>query len=236
MAARNSAPEKRPGLISQIKTLVKFTKDVYPWLPWVLIGIIIAGIALGVGLGFLIPPVALWSIILWGVTGVMIGFLAAMITMSRLATKAMYIKIDGMPGATGYVITSGLGRGWHADETPVGVNPKTQDAVYRAIGRAGILIVGEGAEGRLTRLINEEKMRAKRVAPQVPVHVMYVGNGEGQVSIKTLAKTVKALPKSISKATQAAVIKRMDSMTQGMASLPIPKGIDPTKVRAPRPR
>lgn len=236
MAARNSAPEKRPGLISQIKTLLKFTKEVYPWLPWLLIGILVAGLGIGVLLGFLIPPAQIWSIILWSITGIMLGFLGAMITMSRLATKAMMKKIDGMPGATGYVITSQLGRGWHADETPVGVNPKTQDAVYRAIGRAGILVVGEGAEGRLTRLVNEEKMRAKRVAPNVPVHVMYVGHGEGQIEIKNLGKTVKALPKVIDKATQAAVIKRMDSMTQGLGSLPIPKGIDPTKVRAPRPR
>jgi hypothetical protein len=34
----------------------------------------------------------------------------------------------------------------------------------------------------------------------------------------------------------AAVIKRIDSVSQSLASLPIPKGIDPTKVRAPRPR
>lgn len=236
MAARTPAPEKRPGLVSQIKTLLTFTKEVYPWLGWVLIAIIIAGIGIGVGIGFLIPPVAIWSIILWGVTGILIGFLGAMITMSRLATKAMYAKIDGKPGATGYVMNSGLGRGWRADDMPVGVNPKTQDAVYRAVGRAGILIVGEGSEARLTRLINEEKMKAKRVAPSVPVHVMYVGNDEGQVSIKVLGKTAKALPKVISKATQAAVVKRMDSMTQGLGALPIPKGIDPTKVRAPRPR
>jgi hypothetical protein len=34
----------------------------------------------------------------------------------------------------------------------------------------------------------------------------------------------------------AAVIKRLASVSQSLASLPIPKGIDPTKVRAPRPR
>jgi len=34
----------------------------------------------------------------------------------------------------------------------------------------------------------------------------------------------------------AAVIKRIESVSQSLTSLPIPKGIDPTKVRAPRPR
>ncbi len=40
-----------------------------------------------------------------------------------------------MPGATGHVLSTSLGRSWQASETPVGINPKTQEAVYRTIGR-----------------------------------------------------------------------------------------------------
>ena len=54
--------------------------------------------------------------------------------------------------------------------------------------------------------------------------------------ISELAKTIKKLPKAIDKATQAAVIRRIDSVSQSLSSLPIPKGIDPTKVRGQRPR
>ncbi|MEV7691851.1 DUF4191 family protein [Microbacterium sp. NPDC089189] len=236
MAARSSAPEKRPGFFSQLKTLFRFTKEAYAWLPYALVGILIAGIGVGVGIGFLIPPAAVWSIILWGVTGLMLGILASLMTMTRLSTTAMYKKIDGMPGAAGHVMSSSLGRRWRASDMPVGVNPRTQEAVYRAIGRGGVVIVGEGARGRLTRLVGDERAKVQRVAAGVPVTVLYIGHGEDEVTIAKLASTIKALPKKIDRTTMAAVIKRIDSVSQSLSSLPIPKGVDPSRVRPQRPR
>lgn len=236
MSSRSSAPEKRPGFFRQIRSLISFTKDVYPWAPWVMLTVVVLATALGVGVGFLIPPVAVWSIILWGVTGLMFGVLAAMITLTRLSTRAMYKKIDGVPGAAGHVLSTSLGRRWVASEMPVGVNPKTQDAVYRVIGRGGVVIVGEGAPGRLTRLINDERVKVQRVASGVPIHVFHIGHGEGDVPIGKLSSTIKALPKKVDRATMAAVVKRVDSVSQSVTSLPIPKGVDPLKARAPRPR
>lgn len=236
MAARPSAPEKRPGFFSQLRTLFTFTREAYRWLPFALAGIVLAGIALGLGIGFLIPPVAVWSLILWGVTGLLAGILGAMVVMTQLSSKAMYRKIDGMPGAAGHVLSTSLGRNWQASDTPVGINPRTQEAVYRAVGRGGVVLVGEGARGRLTRLINEERSKAQRVASGVPVTVFYVGHGTDEVAIKDLPAAIKGLPKKVDRTTMAAVIKRIDSVSQSLASLPIPKGIDPTKARAPRPR
>ena len=237
MAARSTAaPEKRPGFFSQIRTLYTFTQQAYRWLPFLLAGILLVGIAAGIGIGLLIPPFAIWSLVLWGITGLMLGVLGSLMTMTRLSTHAMYRKIDGMPGAAGHVLSTSLGRGWSASEMPVGVNPKTQEAVYRAIGRGGVVVVGEGARGSLTRLVNDERSKVQRVASGVPVTVIYVGHGTDEVPIGKLASTIKALPKKVDKATMAAVIKRVDSVSQSLASLPIPKGIDPTKVRAPRPR
>lgn len=236
MAARSTAPEKRPGFFSQIRTLFTFTRKAYPWLPWLLIGIMVLATGLGVVVGFLIPPAAVWSIILWAITGVMLGILASLMSMTRLSTSAMYKQIDGMPGAAGHVLSTSLGRKWQSSEMPVGVNPKTQEAVYRAVGRGGVVIVGEGARGRLTRLVNDERSKAQRVAAGVPVTILYVGHGEDEVTIAKLASTIKALPTKIDRATMAAVIKRLESVSQSLASLPIPKGIDPTKTRAPRPR
>lgn len=232
--ARSTQAEKRPGFFSQLKTLFRFTKEAFPWLAWLLIGIVVLGVAVGVTVGFLLPPAAVWSIILWGVTGLMLGFLGAMITMTRLSTSAMYRKIDGMPGASGHVLSTSLGRNWQADDMPTGVNPKTRDAVYRAIGRGGIVVVGEGSQGRLAKLVRDEKTKAQRVAQGVPVTVFYVGHGEDEVEIAKLAKSIKSLPKAIDRATMAAVIKRMASVSQSVTSLPIPKGVDPTKMRAPK--
>ena len=236
MAARSSAPEKRPGFFSQLRTLFTFTRKAFPWIPYLLVGILLLGIAAGVAVGLLIPPFAIWSVVLWGVTGLMVGVLAGLMTMTRLSTSAMYKQIDGMPGAAGHVLSTSLGRNWQASEMPVGVNPKTQEAVYRAVGRGGVVIVGEGARGRLTRLVNDERSKVQRVASGVPVTVIYVGHGEGDVTIAKLASTIKSLPKKVDKSTEAAVIKRIESVSQSLTSLPIPKGIDPTKARAPRPR
>ncbi|MBS1674209.1 MAG: DUF4191 domain-containing protein [Actinobacteria bacterium] len=236
MAKSPTATEKRPGFFSQLRSLFGFTREIYPWLPWAQIAILVAGVLVGLVIGYLIPPFQIWSLVLWGITGLLGGVLGAMFLMTRLSTTAMYRKIDGMPGAAGHVISTSLGRSWQASEVPVGVNPKTQDAVYRAIGRGGIVVVAEGARGRLTRLVKDEKTKAMRVAQGVPVNVFYVGHGEDDVTIAHLAKTIKKLPKAIDTATMAAVIKRMESVSQSVASLPIPKGIDPLKTRAPRPR
>ncbi|MGZ0710796.1 DUF4191 domain-containing protein (plasmid) [Coraliomargarita sp. W4R53] len=236
MSSRSTVPEKRPGFFSQLRTLYTFTQKAFPWLPFLLVALVLLGIAAGVGVGFLVPPFAVWSLILWGITGLMLGVLAAMTTMTRLSTHAMYRKIDGMPGAAGHVLSTSLGRKWQSSETPVGVNPKTQDAVYRTVGRGGVVIVAEGSRGRLKRLVADESSKVKRVASGVPVTVLYVGHGEDEVTIAKLSSAIKSLPKAIDRTTMAAVIKRIDSVSQSVSSLPIPKGIDPTKARAPRPR
>ena len=236
MAARSSQSDKGPGFFSQIRTLFTFTREAYRWLPWLIGGILLVGVGIGILVGFLLPPFAVWSVVLWGFTGLLLGVLASLMTMTRLSTTAMYKKIDGRPGAAGHVLTTSLGRSWQASDMPVGVNPKTQEAVYRAIGRGGVVIVGEGSRGRLSRLVNEERAKVQRVASGVPVTVLYVGHADDEVEIAKLAGTIKKLPKTVDRTTQAAVIKRVDSVSQSLASLPIPKGIDPTKVRAPRPR
>ncbi|GGH35268.1 DUF4191 family protein [Microbacterium album] len=235
MAARTPEAEKRPGLIRQIRSLYSFTREAFPWLGWLLLGILIAGLGLGVLLGFLLNPVV-WSIILWALSGLMLGVLAAMITLTRISTRAMYRRIEGMPGATGHVLSTMLGRSWRSGEMPVGVNPKTQEAVYRAVGRGGVVLVGEGSRSRLGRLMRDERMKVARVASGVPVHEFYVGNEPEDVPISQLVKTIKSLPKAIDRATMAAVVQRIESVSQSLASLPIPKGIDPSRVRAPRPR
>src|SRR6478735_8651182 len=191
MSARSTAPEKRPPFFSQLRSLYTFTHKAYRWLPFMLAGIILLGIAVGVGVGLQLPPVAIWSVVLWGVTGLMAGLLVSLMSMTRLSTSAMYKQIDGMPGAAGHVLSTSLGRNWSANDTPVGVNPKTQDAVYRVVGRGGVVIVAEGARGRLTRLVNDERSKVQRVASGVPVTVLYVGHAEGDVTIAKLAPTIK---------------------------------------------
>ena len=70
----------------------------------------------------------------------------------------------------------------------------------------------------------------------MPINVIYVGHGEGEVTIPKLGPTIKSLPNKVDRATMAAIVKRIDSVSQSITSLPIPKGIDPMKMRAQRPR
>ena len=158
-------------------------------------------------------------------------------TMTRLSTTAMYKQIDGMPGAAGHVLSTSLGRNWQASDMPVGVNPKTQEAVYRAIGRGGVVIVGEGARGRLTRLVNDERSKVQRVASGRARDGALRRPRRGRGADRQARRRPSSRCRRRSTTPRmAAVIKRVDSVSQSLASLPIPKGIDPTKVRAPRPR
>ncbi|MFT4235923.1 MAG: DUF4191 family protein [Microbacterium sp.] len=232
--ARSTTTEKQPGTFAQMKSLYTFTSKEYKWLPFALGGIILVCAGVGVLVGVLQGSVL--SIVVWTITGVLLGVLAGMFLMSRLATKAMYKQLDGMQGASGHVVSNMLGRSWRGEEMPVGVNPKSKDAVYRAVGRGGVVLVGEGSPGRLKRLMRDEELKAKRVASGVPVTTFYVGHDEGEVPIDQLAKQIKKLPKKVDKATMGAVIQRIESVSQSVASLPIPKGIDPMRARAPRPR
>lgn len=236
MASRTPQPEKRPGFFKQINMLLSFVREEYPWVPWLLIGIIVAGAGIGVLLGFVIPPFQIWTLVIWIIAGIMLGLLGAMITLNRLTPSAVYRKVKGRPGGVGQSLDVGLRRSWTRSPEPVAVNPKSQDAVYRAVGKGGIVIVGEGQRARLKRLMREEKLKADRVAHGVPVDVIYVGDGPDDVAIEDLVKTIHALPKSVDRATRSAIVQRLDSMKQGMSSLPIPKGIDPNRVRAQRPR
>ncbi len=236
MAKNKPAAEKRPNIFKQIAQLLRFTREVYPWAPWAVLGVLLLGIALGVVAGILLPGGVL-TLVVWIITGLLFGIMGAMLTLSQIATQAMYVKMNGVPGAVGHVLSTGLGRKWVASDTPVGINPKTKDALYRTIGKGGVVLVGEGAPTRLKKLVADEEKRAKRIASGVPVTIFYVGDEEGQVPLKKITKTIKSLPKAIDKATQAAVVKRAESVAaSGVGSLPIPKGVDPNKVRAPRPR
>ena len=92
----------------------------------------------GVVLAFLLAPNQIFGFVLYIVAGVLGGVLVFLIVLGRRAEKAAYSQIEGQPGAVGAVLKSSLRRGWTASELPINVSPKTQDAVYRAVGRGGV--------------------------------------------------------------------------------------------------
>ena len=59
--------------------------------------------------------------------------------------------------------------------------------VYRAVGRPGIVLVGEGPSARAQKLLLAERKRVERVATGVPVTMLRVGDGDGDDEV-TLRK------------------------------------------------
>ena len=114
---------------------------------------------------------------------------------------------------------------------PVAVNPKTQDAVYRAVGRGGVVLISEGPRSRTERMLTDEQRKVSRVLPNVPVSTLSVGHEEGSVELYRLAAALRKRKRVLTKPEVLAVTNRLNSL---QAPLPIPKGIDPMKVRPQR--
>ena len=129
-------------------------------------------------------------------------------------------------GAVGAVLAN-IRKGWRAAEMPVAVNPRSQDAVYRAIGPAGVVLVGEGTRSRVKVLLEDERRKVSRVAPGAPIEFVYVTNDAEATALPDLSKTLYKMKKSMSRGEISVVAKRLESL--GM-NIPIPKGIDPTKL------
>jgi hypothetical protein len=215
----------------------KMTKEHDPnavW--WMALGFVLP-VAAGLVIGVLTAAGSVFGLILWIVTGLMAGLLAFMIILGRRAERAAYGQIEGKPGAVGAVLKSSLPRGWTGSEMPVAVSPKTQDAVYRAVGRGGVVLIGEGPKTRTQRMLDEERRRVVRILPNVPVSFLHVGPDEDSIPLHKLSKKVGKLKKTLNKAEVHAVNNRVSSLSRGgKGILPIPKGMDPLKARAQRPR
>ena len=140
--------------------------------------------------------------------GIPLGLLGALLIMSRRAERAAYSQIEGKPGAAGAALSS-LKRGWIFDEQPAAVNPRTQDVVFRAIGKPGIVLVTEGPSTRVKSLVDAERRRLTRILPNVTITVIETGKGEGQVPIAKVTKKMNKLKNELTKIEVSAVNKRI---------------------------
>ncbi|WGW13485.1 DUF4191 domain-containing protein [Saxibacter everestensis] len=217
---------KKDGRLKQIWSVFQMTRRQNPnvvwWMLLAFLGVVL--IALLIGLWFGHP---IYSSIL----GAAVGVLAAMFILARMAERAAFAQIEGQPGAVGAALGT-LRRGWAVEEQPVAIEPRTQDVVFRAVGRGGVVLVSEGPPQRASKLLAKENKKTTRVLPNVPVHLIQGGNADGQVPLRKLPSTVTKIKPTLTKAEVLAVRKRLTAL--GGASLPIPKGIDPTRARPDR--
>ena len=159
-----------------------------------------------------------------------IAALGAFYFFTRLASNSAYASIEGQPGAAASVLMA-IRKGWTI--TPaVNVN-KSQDMVHRAVGRPGIVLVGEGGAA-LRGLLTDERRKMERFAPGVPIYELVIGNEKDQVSVRKLQRRMKRFKKQLSKVQVRELRARLKSV--GGLNVPIPKGPMPKNMRMPRPR
>jgi len=230
--APKDATEKKPGRVAQVRQVFTAAKGVDPqigwWMALAFLGVLAVVVVIGVLTHFLV-----FSIIL----GLGMAVLAATLVLSRRAERAAYRQIEGQPGAVGATLSS-LRRGWFFDKQPVAADAAratdlaSAAMIYRAVGRPGIVLIGEGPSGRAQKLLAAERKRVERVAPGVPIVLLRVGTGDGEVGIRKLTNTVQRLKPVLTKDEVSVVNKRLKAL--GGIRLPVPKGVDPTKARMDR--
>lgn len=232
MAAKSSSsPENKPKArkrrwYRQLWDVFQMTRRHDKKITWWIVLAFVGVVALAVVVGLLTGQL-LYTLII----GVPTGVLVAMVILGRRAERAAYTQIEGQPGAAAAALGT-LRRGWAVENEPVAVDPRTQDMVFRAVGRPGVVLVSEGPASRVSRLLESERRRVVRVLPNVPVHLVQLGNEEGQVPLGRLARTVQRRRGKLTPTETAEISKRLKAL--GAARPPIPKGIDPTRVRPDR--
>jgi Domain of unknown function (DUF4191) len=165
--------------------------------------------------------------------GVLLGLLVSMILFGRFAQSAQYAAIEGQPGAAAAILQSLRGN-WTV--TPAIAANRNMDVVHRAVGRPGVVLVGEGSPSRLPSLLAAEKKRVSRVAYEVPIYDIQVGDADGQLSIRQLQKHIMKLPRNLKGPAISDLNFRLKALPQ---QLQMPKGPVPRSARmpkAPRPK
>lgn len=229
--AADSAPTKAPKVkktrwYHQVWQAYQMTRKVEPAVTWWILGAFVGVLALALVLGVVLDQVVYLLIV-----GLPFAAMAAMLILARRTEKAAYRQLEGQPGASLSALRT-IRRGWDFPEEPVAMDPRTQDLVFRGVGRAGIVLVGEGPGGRQAKLLDAERRKISRILPNVPITLLQSGNGPDQVPLPKLARTVQKLKPTLTKQEVAEITKRLRAL--GGARLPLPKGVDPYRARPDR--
>lgn len=225
--AQKKGAEKKPGRIKQIIQTYRLARKGDPQLGWILLAVF-----LGVGaIGFILATLGLGGVVFPIVFGVLLGSLAALIVFGRRAQSSALAQIEGKPGAAASALGL-LRKGWHTE--PMIAFTKQQDVVTRLVGPPGIVLIGEGNPNRLKPLVASERRKHERVASEVSIHEVYVGNGEGQVPLRRLVKHVSKLGKDLKPAQMTDVLQRLKALDSQRGNIPLPKGPVPTSMKGMR--
>lgn len=231
MAESSEPKKKRFAWVGQVRDNYRMTSEVYPTVGWIMLGIFVAILAVGVAIGaFFGNPVT------FGIIAASLGLLAAMWFFSRRAMSAAYSQVEGQPGGAAAVAQAMRGN-WST--TPAVSVTKNQDMVHRVVGRPGVILVSEGPATRVRHMLSSEKKRTQRFIPDTPIHELQVGDEDGQIPVAKLQKSLNKLPNALTPAEVTEVRRRLDALTQQPASIPkgpVPKSAKAAKAQMRGPR
>ncbi len=228
---KQGAP-KQPGRIKQMVQIYQNTKQYDRNLTLILVLCFVAPIALSAVAAMLFNN-NIFGWIVWPLTGVLVGVLVVMIVLGRRAESVAYAQLDGKPGAVGAVINGALRRSWRGSEVPIGMT-KQQDALYRVVGRGGVVLIAEGNAARAKQLASRESVKLKTALRGVKLTTLYVGPDEGGVPLNKLSRTLTKMKPVLNRREINDVYNRLMSLRSDPVG--IPKGMDPYKARPQRGR
>lgn len=208
----------------KIKTIIqgyKMTRERDPKLPWVMILAFVLTVTV-----VIVPSILFLNVWVMLPFAIMLGVLVALILFGRRAQKAAFGQVEGQPGAAAWVLEGMRGQ-WEVEAGIAGTT--SMDAVHRVLGRPGFLLVGEGVDYRVKGLLAQEKKKLARVAGDVPIYDIVVGDSEGQVPLRKLSTHVMKLPRNITAAEVNTMKRKLSALGGGGGSssknrMPIPQG------------
>jgi hypothetical protein len=213
----------KAGRLKQIRMVAGLVHKSNPKAMPIVIGSGLGTLVILVVIGLLTGPAAFLIPL-----GVLLGVLVMVILFGRFAQSAQYSAIEGQPGAAAAVLENMRGN-WTV--TPAIAANRNMDVVHRAVGKAGVILVGEGSPTRLASLLAAEKKRVARVAYEVPITEFQIGSGEGQVPINKLQRKIMRLPRQLKPEAISDINHRLKAL---QPSLQAPKGPLPRNARQPR--
>ncbi len=217
---KKKEPKIKKPRFQAFRDAYKVTKSVKPWIALALAGIFFPTWAIGIGIGFLFEQTGYAAFV-----SLPLALLVTMLFFTRQAGRAAYSSIEGQVGAGASVLMA-IRKGWTT--TPVVAVSRNQDMVHRSVGRAGIVLTGEGGS-QLRQMLIDEQRKTERFTPGVPITQVLIGDGEGQVLLRKLQRHLRKLPKKLTARQMREVRARLKAV--GGLSVPIPKGPMPKGIK-----
>ena len=218
---KSKEPRVKSPRFKEFRDAYAITKAVKPWIGLLLAGVVVAVVAIATAIG-----VVTNHPIYAGILGLLTSIIIALVIFTRIAGSAAYASIEGQIGAGASVLMA-IRKGWTT--TPAVAVNRNQDMVHRSVGRAGIVLTGEGSGAAVKQMITDERKKSERFAPGAPITEIIVGDAPGQVPLKKLQKHIQKLPKKLSAHQMRELRMRLKAV--GGMSLPIPKGPMPKGVK-----